>query len=136
MADNKTLGASVAGALIVGALAGSLMSGGSDAPETLENAPVGIVNQPPDPSPTPEPTGPLITDLDSPPVKPGAQVVAEVNLRRGWAPISGLTLTGEAAGKFRVVARQMVGRTFKVLAENTSSEEVRFTATFQYDKAR
>lgn len=140
MDEKQKLGLVALGALIVGGLTTAVIKGdGSDpkdVPTTLEAVPSGVVQKPTIEVPAPEPVGPLTTDLDSPLVPPGERVVSEVNLPDGWAPIGELTPTGDGAACFKIVASQMVGHTLKVMAESACATPVKFTATFQYDKAR
>lgn len=122
--------------IVIGGLNTTVFVDVKDAPTTLEQVADGVVAKadalPPEEIPAPDNT--QTTDLLSPEVPPGERVVTSVNLPLGWEPIGEFTLIGDAEGKFKVVASQLVGQTLKVMAENVSDNPARFSATFQYSK--
>lgn len=121
------LGGSVASALAVGALVGSALH--SDAPTTL--API---QQTSEPELKPEILGMRGTDLLTGIVEPGQRETAVVRLPQHYGLVGDVRITGAAAGRFRIVATQLVGNEERVLVENTSSEPTAFSAVFAYDK--
>lgn len=142
----KTLAKQHGPGVAVGAIAlvVALTSGGSETASTDRPAPR-YIQSPVEPVTATKPSpptvdmrgvvGPLTGDLATDVVaQPRGRVVMAVDLPDGWAPISDLTLTKEATGRFAILATRLDGHTLKVMAENTSDKPARFTATFQYDR--
>jgi len=76
-------------------------------------------------------------DLLTSTVAPGAEVMAAGDLRRGWVFTYAIALTGDAIGRFDVVAVKTAprgdgGTHVEVHAKNTSDRAVRFSAALGY----
>lgn len=70
--------------------------------------------------------------LLSAPVLAGATVTARATLPAGYRAYSGVTLTGDAIGRFSIVEQSQAGSVLTVRAQNTSSVTVRFSALVGY----